>query len=405
MPYQNSELDKIYLPTPTKIREAMKAADELDENKRDVRPLMSILMRVRSGARIKGNLLTRKMGVASFKWQISANDASNVEKASEATVRLENAIKFVIRHHELTAAYGVSLFGLLWTPLTIGNTPSITKLFLPTEVEKYNESSAAILSDEAKPKRTVITKNETQSYLIDFDDEVERGGILRSLIELEFLRHKTITNWDELNDRLKGIIMGLVNWNELQKTGLSDLEIGEQINSLDKALKEAGKSNYLRALSAVDIQLKNLVEANAANSYKDYISLLATDASIAILGQANTSELPQNGGSRAALQVLNLIRADILLGDMIRVEDLINDQLIKFDALLNYSTEEPPYKFSFIFDDNLDIATYSLIFSNLAQNGNDVPILKNEFYRLQGLSVPQDGEETITLQQSKGLVL
>ena len=77
--------------------------------------------------------------------------------------------------------------------------------------------------------------------------------------------------------------------------------------------------------------------------------MINRDIAIAVLGQANTSELPNHGGSRAALEVLRLISKDIFYSDMVRVESIINRFLL-IGYRLNYDKTAVKTPFNFRFD-------------------------------------------------------
>ena len=62
----------------------------------------------------------------------------------------------------------------------------------------------------------------------------------------------------------------------------------------------------------VEFLVNDLTSAKSLDSFRLFIDMLNTDISIAILGQTNINDLPDNGGSRAAIQVQELIRKDIL---------------------------------------------------------------------------------------------
>jgi phage gp29-like protein len=131
-----------------------------------------------------------------------------------------------------------------------------------------------------------------------------------------------------------------------------------------------------------------MVEAGASGAYQILMNELNNAIAIAILGQANTSQLPNGGGSRAALQVLNLIRTDILYYDMLRTKDLVNELIEKDFKINNNSSYSAPYEFEWIYDDKSDIDTYSNVFEVLGRLG--VPVDKNEFYNKLALTIPSE---------------
>jgi hypothetical protein len=387
------------LPTIEKLVQAMKSADIADD-KRNTIQLMTMLMKIRSmSPRLQGHWLTRRVGVSSFKWDITSSDAANKDKAAEAKARCRAAIKTIISRHEQTPAFGCLLIELAWEVEGTDNVPTVRKIYKPYEIEKYDEGTIAIVRSEGKEFSRVKILNGDTNYIMDMDESDERGGLMRGIAIHELLRHITMEGWANLNQRLKGIIAGVVDLQKMQSVNLTDAQIKEQTDALDTALSKAGDNNYIRAINAVDIQFKSLVDAASANSYSEFKKAIESDISIAILGQANTSELPQGGGSRAAVQVLNLIRGDILYWDMMRVQSMINEQLLRNDFRMNYdeSATAAPWEFEFIFDEVVDTESNARKFEILGRTTGDVPVVKADFYRSLGLEVPKDGEEVVNL--------
>lgn len=389
--------DKIKLPSASKVVSAMNMADDEDPTKRDTRELMKILqLIVAYSPRLNGHLLTRRVGAATYPFAITATDKKYEKASAEAESRCRNVIKALIMKHEQTPAYGVMLAELAWENQNNEFRPKIVKIYSPVEIERYDDISIAVWNNGKKQKP--IEKYSNENYIVEIDENVMRGGFLRSIIFDELLRHLTLEDWASLNTRLKGVIAGLVKLDELQRLNLNDEQIQSQITALDSALKSAGDNNYLRALSAIDIQFKKLAEGTSASSFKEFKAALEADIAIAVLGQANTSELPNQGGSRAALEVLNLIRGDILYYDIIRIESMINSQLLLFDYKLNYKSNanEAPWKFKFIFDENVDIEANARMFESASQFGIDV--IKSQLYNKLGLSIPTQEDEVVKLQ-------
>ena len=399
--YIDSSIFSKWLPTLEELFSRLRYADDEDVKSRDSRPLMSILMRIRNISRIKGHFLTRRMGAASFNWIIKAHNKPDEARALDVESRLEKTISNLIRHHDLTPGYGASLITIAWNKLT-AFTPVVNKIYMPVDFEKLNENTVQLLFDNnGQLKRGAkINRFEDNRYLIDFDDELERGGILRSIAANEVLRREAVIDWSNLNKRLKGIVHGSVDLDALQKLALSDKQIQEQLTALDSALSKAGEHNILRSLSAIDVQFKTLVDAAAEKSYADFIALLNNENAIAVLGQANTAELPSQGGSRAALQVLNLIRSDILLGDLLRIQGFINSQLIQFDFNLNYAKGDAPWEFEFKFDENSDSESSARTLDVISRFSTPLPLLKSEVYDKVGYTPPVQGDDILVLSQA-----
>ena len=382
-------------PTMEEYFKVLKLADDDDIKTRDVRPLMSVLKRMKNSGRIKGDFGTRRMGVASFEWELKAHDSARQSEADLVRQRLAQLINYIIRRHDQTVAFGASLIELAYQPVTF--IPSVLKFYQPEEFEKSGEEQVAIIKDNGgKISKTIIAKNSDPKYLIDFDSETERGGIMRSIAEAALLKREQTLEWSELNKRLKGIVVALIDMEKINRT-YDETEKKAELDNVVKAAKGAGKHNYLVASDAVKTGFERLADAAAGPSFKELVNNLQGECSVAILGQENTQRLPNSGGSRAALQVLNLIRVDILLSDILRIEDLINDQLLVFDYTNVYKKTgvEPEWYFKFKWDVTEDCEANSRVLVNASKF--NLPLKKSEVYEKIGYEVPSQSDEVLQL--------
>ncbi len=122
------------------------------------------------------------------------------------------------------------------------------------------------------------------------------------------------------------------------------------------------------------------------------------DIQIAILGQANTTQLPKNSGPRAALQVLNSIRQDILFNDINNITELIN-QFLRTEYYLSTGNDNVPYKFEFDIDDFEDYTENANVITYLGNSGLKIPIKKSELYQKIGYAVPEDKDEILMINE------
>ena len=145
--------------------------------------------------------------------------------------------------------------------------------------------------------------------------------------------------------------------------------------------------------------MNELTNSKSLDSFKEFILLLNSETAIAIIGQSNTTELPNQGGSRAALQVLNLIRNDILFADMLSLKKIINEQVLLYDYKLNYeaNANESPLHFDFVFDEAKDVETNARMLDVVTNIG--MPIKKDEAYKLLNLTVPTDGDQLLIVNK------
>jgi hypothetical protein len=399
--YQNADMKtKIYL-TLDKIPDIMKRADDPLIENRDTRDLMFLLSRMKSvNSRLRGHVTTRKMGYASFDWEITSDDEKLIQ-------RMKPFIKAIMNEYINATMFGVMGFKCLWVQGDLGWQLSKYKKYKPIELD-FEPAGVAddaddilLLINQDDNKKTPIESNNLD-YFYYVEPEFERGGLLRSVIIPELLRYETQTEWKNLNKRMKGIVLASIDADKLanaqDKLDMSEAQVNKSMTDLDAAMAAVGTHNYLRSLNYANVELKSLVEGTAGSSFQAFKKELDADIAIAVLGQANTSELPTGGGSRAALQVLNLIRQDILLNDMLNITELANRALlVDFQKNMDANAVSTEYEFKWKYDENADIEAYARVFETVSRSTTPIIIGKKEYYNKLGLTVPAEGDETISM--------
>jgi phage gp29-like protein len=184
--------------------------------------------------------------------------------------------------------------------------------------------------------------------------------------------------------KLKGIL-------QVINKGASNEEQAEAEDAAANAIRD----NYLITSDNLELKLNQLTATGGAG-FKEYMDMLQNEETIAVLGQANTTQLPKSGGSRAALQVQKMISADIFYKDMIRVEKLMNDYLL-LDYRLNYdanaSLSRMPYQFRFNLEEEQDIEKNAIAIREVLNSG--ISLKKSEVYQKLGFSVPGKDDDII----------
>lgn len=402
MSYQNADISKITFPTITKALTYLTKADNPVATERDTRPLFALLERVSQQSRIAGHLLTRKTAVTSFPFRIAPATEADGERAAEAAARVRKAVSKIGRYHTDVAFFGAMLLGVTWDSGPLGMTPRIVRRYRPTEFARVGEDSVALLNDDGKVTTTISREEPNENFLFDVDDLPSVGGIARSIMFFAILAHENVTNWSNFNKRLKGVVAGIIDAEKFQKAAdalnWDESKMSEVASTLQSSLKAAGEENYLQTINAVDVQFKKLVEAAAGTSFREFREALNSDIAIALLGQANTSEIAKGSGSRAGLQVLNLIRADIMLEDRDRVRNAAN-LLLEMDYVKNSGplTTELPYSFEWIDDEAKDSESAARVYETLSRIPNAPPVSKKDFYTRTGLVPPDPNDKDDTL--------
>lgn len=159
-------------------------------------------------------------------------------------------------------------------------------------------------------------------------------------------------------------------------------------------MKQLLKENYVFTSDVIEYKFHQIANSTAGSSFKEIHQELNNSLAIAILGQANTSELPAGGGSRAALEVQRLVSADIMYSDVIATTALINEQLLPIDFWFNASSKEPPYEFKIMLAEQTDYESNAVIIREALAAG--VPLKKSEVYSKLGFSMPDDTDNVFS---------
>jgi hypothetical protein len=343
---------------------------------------------LRINPRLGGHYLTRATALASFSYEVTPADKAAGNAALEAAQRLSDIISMLLKKHVQTPFYGSTLYRLVSANTTQGNVLSIAKI---EEPGRYNyDLENVYMIDKNGTMQTAEPIARNVAMLLDTEDFFdERGGILRRVMPTEILRYDARLENANFLRKLKGIFQ-IISKNAGE----------EEQAAAETAARTAIQNNYLVTSEMIEFKLNQLAATGSGDAFTSFIEQANNDIAIACLGQANTSELPTSGGSRAALQVMRLISADVMYSDMIRVENLVN-RLLHYDYMLNHAANaaptEVPYKFYFKLSEEQDPETAANALETLMRSG--IPLIREEVYRRIGYTMPLQGDETMTITQ------
>ena len=377
--FQYSALNNRTYPTATQILSVLRQADN-DTATGDPRPLAAVCKQMFiANLRLGGHQLVRRTAVSSFGYSITAIDSADAGKAADATTALKGAISELLENHTTTPFFGSSAFALEWA--FVNNTWSPTaKPLDPTEVASYG-SGVRIFdgnSEKLTVKATIESEFENDLYVIDNDGGFKAGGKLRAILPTDFIRYEIIRENANYLKKLKGIL-------QVINRGGSD----DDKEAAESAAADAASNNYVATSDLIEFKLNSITNGGAG--FKEFIDSLNADISIAILGQANTSEVPASGGSRAALQVMKLVSADIHYDDIIRIERVINNQIILPYWKRNFDRNASQAGLVFnvnLFEEQNYESNIIVLREALAAG---VPVLKSEAYQKIGYQAPPAG--------------
>jgi len=168
---------------------------------------------------------------------------------------------------------------------------------------------------------------------------------------------------------------------------------------------EQDKDTLLRAVANIgtdaaaiipDSMVIEFTEARQTGStdlFSRFCEYLDAQVSKAVLGQTLTTELPRGGGSRAAAEVHDRVRRDIVASDAKRLAASINRDLVRAIVDLNVGPQRVYPQLSFVLPDDTDIRTFAEVVAMLVDRG--LRIGQSSVLSRLGLSPATSGEAVL----------
>ncbi len=133
-------------------------------------------------------------------------------------------------------------------------------------------------------------------------------------------------------------------------------------------------------------------QGGSSELYQSFCEYLDAQVSKAVLGQTLTTEMPA-GGSRAAAQVHDAVRWDILSADARRLASTLNRDLVKPLVDLNLGPRERYPRLTLGLPDDSDMKQFADIVAMLADRG--LRVGQRTILEKLGLPEPDPGEELL----------
>lgn len=384
-------LSTLKYPTVTEFYTALINANKTFETSDNRKLAEYLVLALIKNSRLRGHVLTRRTAIQSWDWDIIPIDSTQSEVAIQAKLRLSNVIKSFIKSRISVPLFGFLVLEVGWKLIDNSRVPYLVKSYEPTDIISAKTGAAIIADGNDKKQKSVNSEdilNNSGNYeqiltIIDTDEEYFRGGLLASAMLNEILRLDMLEEWALWAKKQKGLIHGI-------DRGADEQERSEA----ETAMRTLLKNNYMISSEYIEFKFEQIANSVAGGSFKELINELNSSISIALLGQANTSELPRGGGSRAALEVQRLVSADIMYSDVIATENLINEQLLPCDYAFNYSNGVVPYKFKINLAESNDFESAVTVASEAISAG--IPLKKYEVYEKIGYTIPKENDEVIS---------
>jgi phage gp29-like protein len=146
------------------------------------------------------------------------------------------------------------------------------------------------------------------------------------------------------------------------------------------------------------IEFTEARQTGSAELYQSFCGYLDAQVSKAVLGQTLTTEIPQGAGSRAAAEVHDTVRRDIMSADARRLAATISRDLIKPIVDLNLGPRKNYPRLALGMADDSDVTAFVDIVTKLADHG--MRIGQRSILRRLGIADPEEGEPI--LESSRG---
>jgi phage gp29-like protein len=139
--------------------------------------------------------------------------------------------------------------------------------------------------------------------------------------------------------------------------------------TLLRAVANIGSDAAAIILESMIIEFTEARQAGSTDLYERFCEYIDRQVSKVVLGQTLTSDLPRGAGSRAAAQVHDGVRRDILGADARRLAATLTRDLVKPVVDLNMGPQQHYPKLQFALPDDQDAKTFADIVAELVDRG------------------------------------
>jgi hypothetical protein len=370
MPYKYSALSNKLFATIAEYNKAFKLIEQAASP--EPRPMLAIIARfMEANSRVSGLVRSAHDAVSGFPWDILPSDPKNTKAVEVAAQTKERFIRAGL-HHQFDVIIDGEFFGLtalrqIWNNI---NGKMQADIDVVPSTDLYREKNAngkyevVFINDDSTFKTAPIPPEERLQYILSEFNPFKStrpgfiGGLCRSAVPLTIIKNFNWQDWSQFTE-----IFGQPFRSAEYKTGASN----EDKAVAKDALENFGKNAWALMSENIKFQLHEAAHAGSVAAYEKLLEKIDAELAILINGEANTSELPKQGGSRAAVMTLKLIADDRMWWRLKRVEEIINEQHITIDYQLNESETDITLRphFAFITDEAEDRESNARIVSDL----------------------------------------
>ncbi|HZP46306.1 MAG TPA: DUF935 domain-containing protein [Candidatus Binataceae bacterium] len=212
-----------------------------------------------------------------------------------------------------------------------------------------------------------------------------RGGLARAIAWAYLFKHLVLKDW--------------VTFTEVYGQPLRVGKYGPGATENDKnlllqAVANIGTDSAAIIPDSMLIEFTELKNSGAGNDiYERFLLYLNDQITLATLGQTLTTQMPREGGSRAAAQVHQAVRRDILASDAQRLSSTINRDLVRPLVDFKFGPQKVYPQLSIGLPDDQDIKTFADAISELADRGLEVD--QRTILDKLGLPEPEEGAKLL----------
>lgn len=399
--YKNADLYNSQLPTIVQMQSYIRRADYITKDARDVRPLMSTLQRLmRVDLNLLGLIETRILAVLGFEFSIRMPDgitpnAEEEKRIAAMTTRFQQSkMSSLFRTILIGRIFGASATALTWKNSDIGTRVIKKKSYDLTELDFDLDNDDGLINVETNTNTQAYTKTPLDPDLhvmvrhnpLEGIEKNFIGSLMRTNMIYSWIKYYDYWNWAKGNEKFADPMV----WASYRK-GAQETEV----NAVITGLEALGTDSRAAFSDDVKLQLLESMRTGSISAHKELVETIKSEQAISILGQTLTTDL-QGKGSKAAAQVHNLVRADIMWGDILAAQEIVSNQYLMRDYLLNYGQPAEAFPvLRFNTDEVEDVEVNARVFSEMKSADPNFKFKRDEVYRKIGFSKPVDGEETI----------
>lgn len=394
--YVNPHLKNSLFPTIPQIKKYIRLADDPDFKNRDVRPLMSFLQRLPQDQYFFGLQQTRKLAVTSFAWEITFPDEFG-EPTDQERQQLNEMVKRFKKyklHRLFSIVLNAKIFGIAGARIAwenIDGEGSVLK-----NLEPFDLTELDIIDGEnnfVELSGTSLQKSELDPLvnILFYDNPLYgivnnyAGGLARVNMVYVLLKYYSRFDWSRTGEKFgQPLIYATYG------PGAED-----KVAGLLADLEKLGSDGYAAIPDNIKVELLEAMKSGSIDLFDRFIAGVNSEMAISVLGQNLTTEISDQG-SRAAAEVHNLVRQDILFSDLLDLENVITWQYLQVDYALNYGEPRNAYPvFKFITDEREDFEANSRIIAELKSlpNAAELPLKRDQVYDKIGFTKPDDDDE------------